>query len=130
MIAVDSSAILAMMLDEADAKRFVGPLAGAPCMIGWPTLFEVFLVLRGKKKTTAIAAAELWMGRPNVTTVAFDRSLFEHARSAFDRYGKGLHPARLNFGDCMSYALAKQEDVPLLFKGGDFAQTDITPAFP
>jgi len=130
MIAVDSSAILAMTLGEPDAKRFVGPLAGAPCMVGWPTLFEVFLVLRGKNKTTALEAAELWLSRPNVTIVAFDQSLYEHARSAFDRFGKGLHPARLNFGDCMSYALAKREDVPLLFKGDDFARTDITPALP
>ena len=66
MIAVDSSAILAMTLGEPDAKRFVGPLAGAPCMVGWPTLFEVFLVLRGKHKTIALEAAELWLGRcPN-----------------------------------------------------------------
>jgi ribonuclease VapC len=130
MIAVDSSAILAMALDEDDARRFVGPLAGAPCLVGWPTLFEVHLVLRGKGKTKALAAVELWRARRNVTTVDFDQSLFEHARDAFDRYGKGLHPAKLNFGDCLSYALAKREDVPLLYKGSDFAKTDVPSALP
>lgn len=130
MIAVDSSAILAMALHEDDAKRFVGPLAGAPCLVGWPTLLEVYLVLRGRGKMQALAAVELWRAHPNVTTVDFDQPLFEYARDAFDRYGKGLHPARLNFGDCISYALAKREDVPLLYKGNDFAQTDIPSALP
>ena len=53
------------------------------------------------------------------------------ASDAFDRFGKGIgHPAKLNFGDCMAYAVAKVHDVPLLYKGTDFAQTDIRPALP
>jgi ribonuclease VapC len=130
MIAVDSSAILAMALHEDDARRFIGPLAGTPCLVGWPTLFEVHLVLRGRGKMKALTAVDLWRVRSNVTTVDFDQSLFAHACSAFERYGKGLHPAKLNFGDCISYALAKCEDVPLLYKGDDFAKTDIASALP
>ena len=130
MIAVDSSAILALALDEPDAKRFAAALTGSPCLVGWPTVFEVHIVLRGQEKEKALQAARRWLARSNVTTVVFDKSLFECACSAFDRYGKGRHAARLNFGDCMAYALAKREDVPLLFKGNDFAQTDITPALP
>ena len=128
MIAVDTSAILAVALDEPDARRFVGPLAGAPCLVGWPTLFEVYLVLHGQGKFKGLEVTERWRVRSNVTTVAFDESLYRHARNAFVLYGKGFHPAKLNFGDCMSYALAKREDIPLLFKGNDFARTDVTPA--
>ena len=62
--------------------------------------------------------------------VAHDRRLAEIARDAFLRFGKGRHPARLNCGDCAAYALAKSLTVPLLFKGSDFAQTDIVPALP
>ena len=60
--------------------------------------------------------------------VAHDRELAHIAREAFLRFGKGRHPARLNCGDCASYALAKSLNIPLLFKGGDFAKTDIVPA--
>ena len=60
--------------------------------------------------------------------VPHDRELALIARDAFLRFGKGRHPARLNCGDCASYALAKQRGIPLLFKGGDFARTDIVPA--
>jgi ribonuclease VapC len=130
MIAVDSSAILAMALAEDDANRFLGPLTGTPCLVGWPTLFEVFLVLRGKGKTKALEVVDLWRARANVIAVPFDQSLFDHARLAFGQYGKGTHPAKLNFGDCMSYAVAKREDLPLLYKGDDFAKTDIAAALP
>jgi len=130
MIAVDSSAILAMALGEDDADRFAGPLTGAPCLFGCPTLFEVFLVLRGKGKTKALEVVDLWRDSSNVAAIPFDHSLFEHARVAFGQYGKGIHPARLNFGDCMSYAVAKREDLPLLYKSEDFAKTDIASALP
>ncbi len=64
----------------------------------------------------------------NLEIVAHDADLARVAREAFLRFGKGRHRARLNFGDCASYALAKTRDVPLLFKGSDFARTDIVPA--
>jgi ribonuclease VapC len=62
--------------------------------------------------------------------VAHDRELAEISRMEFVRFGKGRHPARLNCGDCASYALAKKRAIPLLFKGADFARTDIVPALP
>jgi ribonuclease VapC len=62
--------------------------------------------------------------------IAHDQQLAEIARDAFLRFGKGRHPARLNCGDCASYALAKSLNIPLLFKGTDFAQTDIVAALP
>jgi len=62
--------------------------------------------------------------------VAFDREQAQGAREAFLRYGKGRHPAGLNFGDCAAYALARARRAPLLFRGGDFLKTDIAPALP
>ena len=66
--------------------------------------------------------------RIRLETVAYTQELAAIAREAFLRFGKGRHPARLNCGDCASYALAKSLNIPLLFKGGDFAKTDIVPA--
>jgi len=131
MIAVDSSAILALAFDEPDAAQFAGPLAGARCIVGWPTLLEVHLVLSGKGKTNALKIAEIWRSGDNVTTMPFDEAAYVVAAAAFDRFGKGRgHPAKLNFGDCLAYAVAKVHDVPLLYKGDDFALTDIRPALP
>jgi len=65
-----------------------------------------------------------------IEVVAHDQELAEISRLAFIRFGKGRHPARLNCGDCAAYALAKKYNVPLLFKGSDFAKTDIVPALP
>lgn len=131
MIAVDSSAIVAVALGEQDAKRFAGPINGTRCVVGWPTLLETHLVLTGQGKVSALEAVSLWMARPNVETMAFDERLFQAAKLAFQQFGKGMgHPAKLNFGDCMAYAVAKVHDVPLLYKGTDFSQTDIRPALP
>ena len=70
--------------------------------------------------TELVADKDVWIE-------PFDADLSLIARAAFDRYGKGRHPAKLNFGDCISYALAKSRDLPLLFKGDDFPLTDIRP---
>lgn len=68
------------------------------------------------------------LARLDIEIIAHDAALAMIAREAFLRFGKGRHPAGLNFGDCAAYALAKANDAPLLFKGKDFTQTDITPA--
>jgi ribonuclease VapC len=72
---------------------------------------------------------EMLLSRNDVHVVSFSVGMYRMAVAAFDLYGKGRgHPARLNFGDCMAYAVAKHHDIPLLFKGEDFARTDIVPA--
>lgn len=73
---------------------------------------------------------DVFLARDAVELVAFDGNLFELARVAFDRFGRGRHPASLNFGDCFAYALAKAHNAPLLYKGDDFTLTDIRPAIP
>ena len=78
-----------------------------------------------------INLVDRFLSRPTVRVVAFGLEHYRLAAAAFDRYGKGRgHPAQLNFGDCMAYAVAKARDVPLLYKGDDFAQTDVRRALP
>ena len=87
------------------------------------------MVLVGRTGNQASwAGLNALVSRANMQTVAHDALLAEVARTAFLRFGKGRHPAALNLGDCASYALAKSRDVPLLFKGGDFARTDLVAA--
>ena len=130
MIAVDVSALVAVAADEPDADDFSPSMLRLPCVIGWPTVLETELVLRGRRMASALEYVDLWIARANVVCVAFDRTHYRLAAEAFDRYGKGRHAAGLNFGDCMSYAIARANEVPLLYKGTDFAQTDVRPALP
>lgn len=125
MIAIDTSVLIATFTNEPDADRYRPILAGAACIIGAPTLFETHLVLRGKGYPYTLEALDLWITEGDVAVVPFGHQHFLLARAAFDRFGRGRHPAGLNFGDCMAYAVAKAHDVPLLFKGNDFSRTDV-----
>ncbi len=96
--------------------------------IGAPTLFETTMVVVARG-----GAADRWILSRflldyEIETIPFDDRHHEVAIGAFIRYGKGRHPARLNYGDCMTYATAKIADAPLLFIGDDFAKTDLTAA--
>jgi ribonuclease VapC len=129
MMAVDSSALVAIALDEKEASEFSAIMSEQRCYLGWPTLLETYLALhRRVDQLFAGAFVQSLTGRSGIHPVAFDADLFEIARTAFTRYGKGRHAAGLNFGDCMAYAVAKANDVPLLFKGDDFRLTDIRAA--
>ncbi|MCG5234927.1 type II toxin-antitoxin system VapC family toxin [Xanthobacter oligotrophicus] len=125
MIAIDTSVLIATFTNEPDADLYRPILAGAPCLIGAPTLLETHLVLRGRSYPYALEALDLWLEEGDVTVMPHDLLQLRLAREAFDRFGKGRHPAGLNFGDCMAYAVAKAHDVPLLFKGDDFSRTDV-----
>ena len=124
MIAVDTSAMMAIMLEEPEADLFKAAMREA-VLIGWPTLFELRIVLAGKGFLNPGAIVSELAGAPNVTTIAFDATHYGQAEKAFDRFGKGHHPAALNMGDCFSYAVAAVAKAPLLFKGRDFSRTDI-----
>lgn len=131
MIALDSSALVAIAAAEPDAEPFAEAVANNRCVIGTPTLFELHMVLRDRAGDIGLRFLEALVKRRNVEQADFTEDHFRLAASAFDRYGKGRgHPAQLNFGDCMAYAVAKAHDVPLLYKGNDFAQTDIASALP
>ncbi|MDB5560216.1 MAG: twitching motility protein PilT [Enterovirga sp.] len=130
MIAVDTSALVAIAREEPDAYAFNEAIASGPVVIGTPALVEASMVL--PSVVTQDAADRFlaqMLGYSWIEPVAFSFEMYEAAKMAFGRFGRGRgHPAQLNFGDCMSYAVAKVLDVPLLYKGNDFALTDIRSA--
>lgn len=125
MIAIDTSVIVAMALREPEAESFQTLVGRQTAVIGWPTLLEARMVLTGKGFANAAAIIDQLASLPNVTPIAFDEKHYRAAENAFDRFGKGRHPAGLNMGDCFAYAVAQVAKAPLLFKGQDFGQTDI-----
>lgn len=130
MIALDTSALVVIAREEPEAAAFSEVIAGGIVLVGTPTLLEASMIL--PSMVTQVAADRFlrqFMAKSWVETVPFSLGMFEAARLAFEMFGKGRHPAKLNFGDCMSYAVAKVRDVPLLFKGSDFSRTDIVPAY-
>jgi len=128
VIAVDSSAIIAIAQLEPDRAAFRTALEVAPAAYLAPVNFvETGMILRQRGYIADLSELEAQLELYGIQ-VREDLPLAAPAFEAFLRYGKGRHPARLNLGDCFAYALAKQLDLPLLYKGDDFAQTDIRSA--
>ncbi len=130
MIAVDSSALIAVLRREPEADDFLRVIAGAGgCLLASVSYLETSMVLAGRTgRATSWAGLDALIARAGMQVVPQDRPLAAAAREAFLRYGKGRHPAALNLGDCATYALAKNQSLPLLFKGEDFTHTDLIPA--
>ncbi len=132
MIVVDSSAIVAIALKEAEAVRFIQLMqVDGASQISAANYFEASLVLEGRLGTTGRIAFEKVMSQLigiGLHIVALNLQTADIAREAFRNFGKGRHPASLNFGDCLAYALAKELGAPLLYKGRDFDKTDIVRA--
>lgn len=129
MIVIDSSALIAIIYGEPEALAMMHILEEASsCVIGAPTLFESRMVAEGRSGTRAIADLAETVEVFQIDCRPWESHHATIAHEAFLRFGKGRNPASLNFGDCMAYALAKALDVPLLFKGKDFALTDIRSA--
>jgi ribonuclease VapC len=130
LIAVDTSAIIAVLHREPEADALAAALYGAQRpMIGAPTLFEMHQVMGGRHGKAGIEVADDFLVDAGIETLDWTVQMARLATDAFLRFGKGQgHPAQLNFGDCMAYAVAKALDAPLLFKGDDFARTDILSA--
>lgn len=123
---VDSSAVVAVLMQEHEGPAFVDALASTrTAIIGAPGLLEVQMVLLREFPDTVEAELERFLSTFDVTVSTFGPEEYRHAAAAFRRYGKGRHPARLNFGDCMAYAVSKATGEPLLFKGADFTKTDV-----
>jgi ribonuclease VapC len=121
---VDSSAIIAILENEPEARRFSERIAEAtPARMSVVSIVETSMVMYGWRGGTRDVGDLLVTLK--IELVDLDHAQALLALDAFARYGKGQHPARLNLGDLFSYALAKQLGEPLLFKGGDFAVTDI-----
>ena len=123
---VDTSALLAMLMKEPERDRLSSAIAVAgESRISSATLLEAGIVVEAKAGEKGAAALDELVTELKLQVVSFTAEHAALARQAFRRFGKGRHPARLNFGDCFAYALAKQRAEPLLFKGEDFSQTDI-----
>ncbi len=130
MIAVDSSALIAILRREPEADHFLQVIAASDsCLLSSVSLLETSMVLAGRGgDATSWAELDALIAQAGMQVIAQDGTLAEEARKAFLRYGKGRHSAGLNLGDCASYALAKARDLPLLFKGEDFPETDLIAA--
>jgi ribonuclease VapC len=123
---IDTSAILAIFLAEPERQRFLKLLTDTGTrLMSAANVLETGIVLEAKRGEAAGREFDLFVVRTNLEVIAVDAEQVEIARSAWRKYGKGRHPAGLNFGDCFAYALAKSVDEPLLAKGTDFTQTDI-----
>ena len=128
-VIVDSSAMIAILLEEPEAAGFVDCLTrAASARMSAANLAEMLLVLGGRKKEDPRALVEDLVNRAGIIIESVTAAQAWRAGAAFRRFGKGRHPAALNFGDCFAYALAKTRNLPLLFKGDDFVHTDIEPA--
>lgn len=124
-IVVDTSAVVAIITLEAEADAFVATMSSATRRVMTSVnLFEARLVLSFTKNMPLETVSD-FVVREGVDIIPFDEPLSDLAFAAYRRYGKGRHPARLNMGDCAAYALAKARGWPLLYKGDDFAETDI-----
>lgn len=128
---IDTSALIAILLDEPDAGKIRTAIeAGFPRLLSAASLVEASLVIESRKGEAGGRELDLLLYRGAIEIVPVDRDQAELARVAWRRYGRGRHAARLNYGDCFAYALAKSRRAPLLFAGTDFAATDIEPAIP
>lgn len=129
MIAVDTSAVVAILKREPDALTFAQAIGDAPAsFMSAVAYFEASMVMISGGPAELAIDLDRLIRDTRVEIVAFDTPLALASREAFVRFGKGRHPAGLNFGDCISYALAKTRGLPLLYKGADFAKTDIASA--
>ena len=126
---VDTSALLAVIFKEPGYESLIDKLlAPGRKGVGTPTLAEAALVLSGRLEGDAEAQLGGILRELEIVPVPFGEGHWRAAVDAFRRFGKGRHPAALNFGDCLSYATAKLADRPLLFVGDDFAKTDLEAA--
>jgi ribonuclease VapC len=125
---LDSSAVVAVALREPGADRVLAAMSAAPALgIGAPTLVETTIVLSARLGRDARGLVGRFVLEAEVAVVPFTDAHFGTALEAWLRFGRGRHPAGLNFGDCLAYATARVAGEPLLYTGTDFARTDLSP---
>lgn len=126
---IDTSALLAILLDEPERARFNAVIEAADSpLISVATLVEASIVVEARYGAEGARELDLLIDRAGIECISVDLQQAKAAREAWRRFGKGRHPAGLNLGDCFSYALAITLRRPLLFKGEDFGRTDIVNA--
>ena len=126
---VDSSALLAVLNREADAGRYEAALLAAPpCRMSVANVLEAAIAVESRGGAAAGREFDAFLEQAGIQATPVDTEQLASAHRAWRRFGKGRHPAGLNFGDCFAYALAEATGEPLLYKGEDFSQTDIPAA--
>jgi len=126
---MDSSALISILLEERGHGSLLEKVGCAEAIfLGAPTALETAMVLSARFRQDSRPLLAGFLRRINAEIIEFNEDHYEAALSAFLRFGKGRHPAALNFGDCMSYALASVSGLPLLYAGIDFSRTDIQSA--
>jgi len=126
---IDTSALIAILHNEAERQRFAEKIeADAVRLLSAVSLLEASMVIESRHREAGARELDLLLLRAGIEVVAVDADQTRLAREAWRRHGKGRHAAALNLGDCFSYALSKATGEPLLFKGSDFARTDVIAA--
>ena len=123
---IDTSAVVALLEEEETASGLRSALAADGVrLISTVSVLEATCVLGARRGPAAVLELTLFFSEFHLEQSPFDNEQLSIAQKAWLLYGRGRHPAKLNFGDCASYALAQSKDEPLLFVGGDFSQTDV-----
>jgi len=126
---IDISAIIAVLLEEPGFERFIDSIASDPVrLISAVNALESAIVIEARKRDQGGRELDLLLHKAKIDIVPFTPELTDEARIAWRKFGKGNHPAGLNFCDCCAYALSKVSGEPLLFHGADFPKTDVTVA--
>ena len=126
---LDSSPLVAILAGEQDAELYIQAISRAPrCRMSAGSFIELSIVIESQFPVEVLRQCDALFRRVGVVIEPVTVEHAHLARQAFHDFGKGRHPAGLNFGDCFSYALAKHTGESLLFKGNDFSQTDIVSA--
>lgn len=123
---IDTSALVALLLGEPEAHALARAIAADPKrLISAVSALETAIVIEARKGPSGGRDLDLLLHRAQIEIMGMDAEQVQLARRAYEKYGKGRHPAGLNLGDCCTYALARYTEEPLLFKGNDFSKTDI-----
>jgi len=126
---LDTSPLVAILAEEPDSERYIEAISRAPrCRISAANFVELSLVIEGQLNADVLRQCDALFRRIGIIIEPVTVDQAHVARQAFHDFGRGRHPAGLNFGDCFAYALAKATGEPLLFKGEDFTKTDIVSA--
>lgn len=124
---VDTSALLGILQDEPERRAFNEAIElTESCVISAATFVETSIVIESRYGAEGLRDLDLFIAKAEIDLVAVDAEQAQVARRAFSQYGRGRHPAGLNYGDCFSYALARVRGELLLYKGDDFSRTDVT----
>jgi ribonuclease VapC len=125
-VVIDTSALLAILLGEPERGKFLQLLSESETrLLSAANALETAIVVESRRGEAAGRELDLFLHRTKIEIVAVDADQFSIARFAWRKFGKGRHPAALNFGDCFAYALAKTSSEPLLARGEDFRRTDL-----